>query len=267
VFNERIGQGTFQLQRPLNQKRTQSLQLRYTFSETRLSNLLIPELVPPEDLRTRISMLGAVWSQDTRDNPLDAHKGRYYSAEFDFNSAALGSNTSFARFLGQAAAYKPVRNMVWANSIRIGLEGAFAGSHVPISQLFFSGGGSTLRGFPLNGAGPQQTIPACGNPADPSTCALINVPTGGNGLLIINSELRIPLSIMKNLTFATFYDGGNVFGNVLSSTFGNQYTNSVGVGLRYTTPVGPIRFDVGQNLNPVPGVKSTQFFVTLGQAF
>jgi outer membrane protein insertion porin family/translocation and assembly module TamA len=133
--------------------------------------------------------------------------------------------------------------------------------------LFFTGGGSTLRGFPLNGAGPQQTIPACGNPSDRSTCGLITVPTGGNALFILNSELRIPSHIMKNLSFATFYDGGNAFSRVSFGSFAQQYTNSVGVGLRYTTPVGPVRFDIGHNLSPIPGIKATQIFITLGQAF
>jgi outer membrane protein assembly factor BamA len=267
IYNARIGQAGFQLQRPLNEGRTQNLQLRYTFSETRLSNLLIPELVPPEDMHTRLSTLAAVWTHDTRDNPLDAHKGVYDSLELDVNPMILGSNTNFGRLLAQAAVYKPFHKMVWANSLRIGIEGAFAGSHVPLSQKFFSGGGSTLRGFPLNGAGPQQTVPACGNPSDPSTCGLISVPTGGNQLVILNSELRIPVPMKKNLSFVTFYDGGNVFNNVGFQNFAAQYTNSVGIGFRYATPVGPIRLDLGHNLNPIPGVKATQIFITLGQAF
>jgi outer membrane protein insertion porin family len=267
VFNARIGQATFQLQRTINSTRTQSLQLRYSLSETGLTNLLIPQLVPPADLHTRLSTLAAVWLRDTRDNPLDAHKGAYDSVELDVNPSVLGSNTSFGRLLAQAAIYKPIRGIVWANSIRIGMEEAFAGSHVPFSQLFFTGGGSTLRGFPLNGAGPQQAIPACGIPSDPSTCVLINVPTGGNQLVILNSELRIPLPIKKNLSLATFYDGGNVFRRVGFSNFGQQYTNSVGVGLRYVTPVGPVRVDIGRNLSPIRGISATQYFITLGQAF
>jgi outer membrane protein assembly factor BamA len=168
--------------------------------------------------------------------------------------------------LGQVAHYRKIRgNTIWANSVRLGFETALGDSHVPISEEFFSGGGSTLRGFPLNGAGPQSVITACGNPADPSTCVPIKVPQGGQQLAIFNSEFRIPLSaIKKNLGIATFYDGGNVFRSV---GFHGQWTNSVGVGLRYSTPVGPVRIDVGHNLNGQPGIKSTQIFVTLGQAF
>jgi outer membrane protein assembly factor BamA len=267
IFDARIGQAAFQLQRPLNAGRSENLQLRYTFSETGLTNLLIPQLVPSEDLHTRLSTLAAVWLRDTRDNPLDGHKGTYNSVEFDLNPIILGSNTSFGKVLAQTAFYRPIHKTIWATSVRIGVEEAFGNSHVPFSQLFFTGGGSTLRGFPLNGAGPQQTIPACGNPSDPSTCALITVPTGGRELFLLNSELRIPARIMKNLSLVTFYDGGNAFSAVGAGNFTQQYTNSVGLGLRYATPVGPVRFDVGRNVSPIPGISATQFFITLGQAF
>ena len=65
----------------------------------------------------------------------------------------------------------------------------------------------------------------------------------------------------------TFYDGGNVFDRMGFKNFGANYTNSVGLGLRYATPVGPIRVDVGHNLSPIPGISATQYFITLGQAF
>ena len=147
------------------------------------------------------------------------------------------------------------------------MEQASSGSHVPLSQKFFTGGGSTLRGFPLNGAGPQATIPACGNPSDTSTCGFIRVPTGGAQLFIVNSELRIPLPIKKGLGLVTFYDGGNVYNRIGFRNFMSDYTNSVGFGLRYATPVGPIRIDLGHNLNRISGIKATQIFITLGQAF
>jgi outer membrane protein assembly factor BamA len=267
IFTSRQGQFGFQLQYPLDRSKTQNVFLRYTLTQVGLSNLLIPGLVPPEDVHTRLSTLAAVYIRDTRDNPLDAHKGHYDSVELDVNPSVLGSNVNFGKLLAQSAYYKNLSGVVWANSLRLGMEAPFTGSHVPISQTFFTGGGSTLRGFPLNGAGPQHTVTACGNPADPGTCSLIQVPTGGPALLILNSELRIPLPIIKNLGLVTFYDGGNVFDRIGFKNFGRLYSNSVGLGLRYATPVGPVRVDVGHNLSAVPGISATQFFITLGQAF
>jgi outer membrane protein insertion porin family len=267
IFDSRLGQFGFQLQKPLNAKKTQTLSLRYTLTQTGLTNLAIPELVPKEDLHTRLSTLAAVWTRDTRDNPLDAHTGLYNSVELDMNPAIVGSNVNFAKLVAQAAAYKKLKGIVWANSLRVGFAAASSGSHVPLSQKFFSGGGSTLRGFPLNGAGPQTTVPVCSNSSDSSTCAFIQVPTGGTQLFILNSEFRIPLPLKKGLSFATFYDGGNVFDRIGFKNFAQQYSNSVGIGFRYATPVGPIRVDLGHNLSPLPGIKATQIFITLGQAF
>jgi outer membrane protein insertion porin family len=269
IFSDLIGTLGYQLQRPLNPKKTTNLFLRYNLQFTKLSNLLIPELVPPNQLRVRLSTLTASWVHDTRDNVLDAHRGWYQNYEIDLNPYWLGSNFSFAQFVSQTAHYQEIgKGIVWANSLRIGLEQPFAGSEVPVSSAFFAGGGSTLRGFPLDGAGPQREIQVCGIPGDLATCSKITVPDGGNELLIINSELRFPLSmIKKGLGIVTFYDGGNVFPTIGFHDFTSLYSNNVGLGLRYATPVGPIRIDIGRNLNPVPGISSTQYFITLGQAF
>lgn len=269
VYTERLAQAGIEFRRPLDAKRTKYLYLRYTLQKTDLTRLLIPDLVPPGDRNLLLSTLTASYIRDTRDNPLDAHKGIYQSFEADITPTALGSSVNFARLVAQTAYYKNIgfNNIIWANSIRIGLEQQFAGSHVPLSEKFFTGGGSTLRGFPLNGAGPQRTIAACGDPANPSTCSQIQVPTGGNELFILNSEFRIPVPLKKGLGVAAFYDGGNVFPYVGFNDFFSTYSNNIGIGLRYSTPVGPIRIDIGRNLNPIPGIKATQVFVTLGQAF
>ncbi|HJT52580.1 MAG TPA: POTRA domain-containing protein [Candidatus Angelobacter sp.] len=268
LFTSRLGRAGIQFQRYLDAKKTKSVYVRYNFSRTNLNNLLDPDLVLPTDQNVRLSTITGSFIRDTRDNPLDAHVGIYESFEVDLNPSALGSNTNFVRFLGQTAYYKSIftQSVVWANSVRLGVEQAFAGARIPLSESFFSGGGSTLRGFPLNGAGPQRSVPVCGNPADPTTCAQITVPVGGPQLFIVNSELRFPTSLISKLGGVAFYDGGNVFTSVGFGDIGN-YSNTIGVGLRYATPVGPVRFDIGRNLNPVNGVSPWQYFITLGQAF
>jgi outer membrane protein insertion porin family len=268
LFTSRLGLAGIQFQKYLDAKKTKSVFFRYNFSRTNLTNLLVPDLVLPQDQNVRLSTFSAAFIRDTRDDVLDAHRGLYESFEAGINPSALGSNTNFIRFLGQAAYYKSVftKEVIWANSIRLGLEQAFAGALIPLSESFFSGGGSTLRGFPLNGAGPQRPVQVCGIPGDQSTCAQISVPVGGPQLFILNSELRFPTHLMDKLGAVVFYDGGNVFQSLGLGDIGN-YSNSVGFGLRYSTPVGPVRVDIGRNLNPVPGIKATQFFITLGQAF
>ena len=95
----------------------------------------------------------------------------------------------------------------------------------------------------------------------------VTVPVGGRQLFIWNSELRFPLRVKKGLGAVVFYDGGNVYRAINFSDFIHNYTNTVGLGLRYATPIGPIRIDVGHNLNPVPGINPTQYYITLGQVF
>jgi len=267
IFTSRQAEVGAQLQRALNSDKTQNLFLRYAFSETGLTRLLggFQDLVPVADRHVRLSTLAASYIRDARDNTLDAHKGIYESLELDINPSFIGSSVDFVKLVGQASYYKTIpRQIVWANNLRLGFQQPFNGSRVPLSQAFFSGGGSTLRGFPLNGAGPQRTITICGDPAISSTCALTTVPVGGNELLIFNSEFRIPVPLKKGLGVVAFYDGGNVFPRI---GFKGQYTNSIGFGVRYATPVGPVRVDIGHNLNAPPGVSGIQYFITLGQAF
>ena len=161
------------------------------------------------------------------------------SEEIDFNSTKLGSNVDFAKLTTQTAYYKKImHNIIWANSIRIGLAQPFSGSFVPLSEAFFSGGGSTLRGFPLDSAGPQRPVQVCSTGSS-TDCTYIQVPNGGNELLILNSEFRIPLPIKKNLGMAVFYDGGNVFPNVGFHDFTSLYSNNVGAGIAIRHPRRP----------------------------
>ena len=204
--------------------------------------------------------------RDTRDKPLDAHRGVFPTLNFGITPTALGSSANFAELFGQYAYYKPVGSVVFANSLRLGLASPFSGSFVPTSQLFFSGGGTSLRGFPIDRAGPQRLVPFC-NVLPATGCVDVTVPVGGRQLFILNSEARFPLGITKLLGGAVFYDGGNVYSAINLSNFVDNYSNTVGVGLRYATPIGPIRIDFGRNLNPVPGLNPTQYYITIGQAF
>ncbi len=272
LFAARLGDGAFQLERILNQAKTTRLQIRYDFNKTRLSELLVPQLVLQQDRNVRLATVSATLIKDTRDKPLDAHHGVYGTVNLGITPTAFGSSANFAKLYGQYAYYHPIGGMVWANSIRLGLAKPLAGSFVPTSQLFFTGGGDSIRGFPLNGAGPQRLVPFCAPGTAPSACTSeITVPVGGEQLFIVNSELRFPLhltiDILKPLGAVVFYDGGNVYSRINFNQFVSDYTNTVGVGLRYATPIGPVRIDLGRNLNPVPGVGSTQYFITLGQSF
>ncbi|MGA8539551.1 MAG: POTRA domain-containing protein, partial [Terriglobales bacterium] len=267
LFAAGLGDLSFQLEKLLSRKTNTRLQLRYDFNKTDLSHLLVSELVLPQDRNIHLSTVSSTLIRDTRDKPLDAHRGVFATVDFRFTPTALGSSASFAKLFAQYAYYKPVHSVVFANSVRLGLAKAFGDSFVPTSQLYFSGGGTSLRGFPIDEAGPQRVVPFCNVLKNQTGCVNITLPVGGRQLFILNSEMRFPLRIMRDLGGVVFYDGGNVYSAINFNNFTNNYTNTVGFGLRYATPIGPIRIDVGRNLNPVPGINATQYFITLGQAF
>jgi outer membrane protein assembly factor BamA len=134
IFSAQEELASSQLQRSLDKANKDTLFLRYSFSQTDLTRIEIPALVPTRDQHVRLSTLAANVTRDSRDNPLDEHKGVLQSVELDFNTTKLGSSVDFAKLTGQAAYYKQgFHNIVWANSIRIGLAQAFGNSFVPLS--------------------------------------------------------------------------------------------------------------------------------------
>jgi outer membrane protein insertion porin family len=267
LFTAALGDASFGVERVISAKTNTRLQLRYDFNKTDLSHILVPELVLNQDRNVHLSTVSATIIHDTRDKPLDAHRGMFSTVNIGLTPTAFGSSANFARLFGQYAYYKSVHSVVLANSIRLGLASPFSGSFVPTSELYFSGGGTSLRGFPIDGAGPQRLVPFCNVLEGQSGCVNITVPVGGKQLFILNSEARFPLHVTKALGGVIFYDGGNVYSAINLPNFVNNYTNTVGVGLRYATPIGPVRFDIGRNLNPVPGINPWQYYITIGQAF
>ena len=105
---------------------------------------------------------------------------------------------------------------------------------LPASERFFAGGDTTIRGFALDTVGAPDTITPRG------------FPTGGNAVLIMNGELRVP--VWKEFGAAVFVDGGNVFRRVTQFDIG-ELRGSVGFGVRYRSPIGPVRVDLGFKLD------------------
>jgi outer membrane protein insertion porin family len=131
-----------------------------------------------------------------------------------------------------------------------------AADAVPLPERFFGGGNLTHRGFGENQAGPRD-IGAMVGP-DGTATQPTGFPIGGNALLFHSTELRVPL-IGNNIDGVLFHDMGNIYTDLSSVSFrfrqnGNQDFNymvhAAGVGIRYRTPVGPIRVDFAYSINP-----------------
>jgi len=140
--------------------------------------------------------------------------------------------------------------LVLALSGRLGLAAPYGGTQtLAIQDRFFSGGASTVRGYREDRLGP---LDGRGN------------PTGGNATAILNLEVRFP--IWRWFGGAVFIDAGTVTPEVKDLKL-NTFKSGAGVGLRVKTPVGPIRFDFGYALQPIPGESRTQFYFTVGDPF
>jgi len=233
-----------------------------------------------------------------RYNQTDATRGHYLTADFSWAAKALGGNTSFTRFLATYHTYYKVhaaRNTVLAGNLTVGMAQLFGirdkngNGHIddfdrllPISERFFSGGSTTLRGFPFEEAGPRQVIVPQGDFRDSKGNVIrlnpFTVPIGGNAEVVLNLEARVPMT--RNVQVVPFYDGGNVFrsigdvfhpkpitptGNFLEDLNAEnlrvRWSHTVGLGFRFKTPLGgalavdygfllnPSRFLIPQNLN------------------
>ncbi|OFV98327.1 MAG: outer membrane protein assembly factor BamA [Acidobacteria bacterium RIFCSPLOWO2_02_FULL_61_28] len=260
---------------------------RYTFRRVKVdtSSLRIsPDQIPLLRRPVLVGMLSQTWLRDTRDNPTDARQGLFQSVDFGVAAKQLGSETSFLRFVLQNSSYHPVRRrLTLARSFQFGLQTPFGKGRrvevdgqsvvtreIPIAERFFAGGGNSHRGFGVNQAGPR----------DPQT----GFAVGGNVLLFNSVELRFPVW-KENISGVMFHDVGNTFARVRDLTLRQHQphpqdfrylVHAAGLGLRYRTPVGPARFDLGYNLNPTRVVLPTgsvqtlsrwQFLFSIGQSF
>ena len=238
----------------------------------------------------RVAGPSLTWVRDTRDSPLDAHRGTYTSLQNFVSVNDLGAEVGFNRLDVQNSNYFSFARgrFVLARNTRYGQERTFRSPKtvlLPLPERLYAGGATSLRGFPQNGAGPR----------DPET----GYPIGGAGALVNSTELRLPPPTLPwvgtTVSFVLFHDMGNVFTNAsdawasalrahqpqkaacsaavsaaqaqlpdpkaqpggsIASTGAegscnfNYFSHTPGVGMRYHTPAGPIRLDFSYNLNP-----------------
>ena len=246
--------------------------------------------------------------RDTRDNPIDSHKGTYNIVDLGLATSALGSEANFGKVLLQNSTYYTFKKRwVFARNTQIGILHSYGTNNflslppsgntlppeatsVPLPELFFAGGSNSLRSFSINQAGPRDQV--------------TGYPIGGQGLFINNLEIRTPPVglpyVGDNLGFVFFHDMGNVFDtanhiisgmlrihqpsiaacsppNSLVPCNFSYNPQAVGMGIRYKTPVGPVRFDVGYNFNPtrypiqeketVETLRHINVYFSIGQTF
>ena len=245
---------------------------------------IVDRLFP--DVRLSTVSFGLV--RDTRDNPFDPMRGGTLAVDAEVALRAIGSQVGFAKTFLQGFVYRAVAGaprLVFAGGVRLGMAWKFphyvAGGDdaddplverplidpgLPISERFFAGGDTSVRGFAFD---------RLGDPFDREggTIDRSGFPRGGHAMIVLNSELRFRLT--QTIGIVTFLDAGNVYHRVRHMDPG-RLRGGAGFGVRYASPIGPVRVELGFKLGERheygcgdrPGPEClTQLHFSIGQAF
>jgi outer membrane protein insertion porin family len=284
TFSSRRFEGAVQLGQRLS--RALAAQYRYVHRQVSVRDVKIdPKLIPLFSQPVRVGLASTTFINDRRDDPLNATRGYYSSVDFGMASKGFGSETNFFRTLARNSSFHRVsRDLVLSRNTTFGY---IAGEElkIPLPERFYAGGAVSHRGFPENQAGPRDS--------------LTGFPVGGQALLFNQTELRFPI-VGDAVGGVLFHDAGNVYSRIGAISFRyrqkdladfDHMVHAVGFGIRYRTPIGPIRVDLAYGLNTprfsgyrgsladlinnprdpsqvvTQKVRAFQFHFSLGQAF
>ncbi len=212
----------------------------------KISPFLIPLLAQP----VRLGEVSMSVIQDHRDDPVEPHKGNYNTIDMGLPEHVFGSQRNYVHFLARNATYYQLtKRLVLARSTQFGAIHVFNYNGnpldaIPLAERYFGGGGTSHRGFGENQAGPRDLE--------------TGFPIGGTAQFFNQTELRFPL-IGENIGGVLFHDMGNTYSSIDNISFRVKQHNlqdfdymvhAVGFGLRYRTPIGPVRVDLAYSLNP-----------------
>jgi outer membrane protein insertion porin family len=198
------------------------------------------------------SSLRAILRRDTRDNAFLTTQGSDVSLSVEYAPEELGGNVNFIRVIGDGSVYLPL----WFGHVgvvhgRLGwMTGTGDDDNMPIFERFFMGGINTMRGFRYMSVGER----------DPAT----NDYMGGDYLALLNLEYRFPLLEKMGLMGVVFTDIGNVWGSSWEFT---DLRQSVGLGIRWNSPLGPLRLEYGYIIDPMDGDGTGGWEFTVGSVF
>jgi outer membrane protein insertion porin family len=288
TFTSKRLEGTLQVLQVLYKRQDRELTTfayRFSYRRVEASDIEVTSnLIPLLSKPTRVGTPNFIYTRNRRDNDLESTRGSYTTVEGGVASSAFGSEANFSRLLAKNSTYHTFfrnrftgQGFVFARSTTVGIENSFGNTVlldpaqtvpagetlVPLPERFYSGGGNSNRGFGLNQAGPR----------DPFT----GYPVGGSAVFLNSLEMRFPNVMVPylndNIGFTIFHDMGNVFARPqemlpslgrfhqpdeqfcfqadthLNCNY-NYASHAIGLGVRYQTPIGPLRFDFGYNLNP-----------------
>jgi outer membrane protein insertion porin family len=247
-----------------------SLQLATSYRIVELDADEFNDEIPLESRNARVASITPGFVYDERDDALDPRRGWLASSQLEYAAPVADAEANFLKLFGQASLYVPVgRRSVLAGSLRAGaIEPLATGmsdvddleASTPAAELFYAGGRTSHRAYERDSLGiVDETIlvEEPGSENDP-------FPAGGGGLLLANLELRFPVAGPVGGTL--FLDGGNVWRDYRDADPA-QMKWGAGIGVRYLSPVGPLRLEIGWKLDREPFEDPYVWYFSLGNAF
>jgi outer membrane protein insertion porin family len=229
-----------------------SVSLQYELSRDQVFDVAPGAVLSPEDQGfATVAAVRGLLVLDFRDDPFNPKKGTLFSGSAELATLPLGSEVDYYKMSGQSSFYFTVfRRSTIVLSGRAGMARSFGRTQeVPIQKRFFLGGRSTVRGFKEDALGAK---------------AADGTPTGGDMMVNLNAELRVPLRY--GLIGAVFVDAGSVW-FARDPVNGFDLRKSSGLGIRYLTPVGPIGLDYAWKLDRREGESAAEWHFTIGAVF
>jgi outer membrane protein assembly factor BamA len=222
----------------------------YRWTDTRTYEK-VPDEFFPLDTTLQVGTLGARTVIERFDYLFDPRSGWGLTSDLSWSGKAIGSELEYVSWLsGFSLALEPVRDATWMQALRLGIAEPLKGTDLHPDVRFFAGGQASVRGFDLNTVGPEDEV--------------TSLPEGGGALFILNEELRIP--IWDPLRLAVFADIGQVWKSWREAD--TNFSVGVGIGVRWSTPIGPLWADVAW---PVANVgissKKPKFYLGIGRPF
>jgi len=191
-----------------------------------------------------------IW--DRRNDPFHPEKGSFLSFVLERAFPLFQSESNYLKSFIKYQHFIPVLSRVtFSATSRFGLGGGK--KPIPVHERFFAGGSNSFRGARFDELGPKDPVS--------------QKPVGGQALFLLNFELTFPLiPAIKDLSGVLFYDKGNVFEKTANINL-VALQDAVGIGIRYRTPLGPVRLELGWNLDAVEGERKPLVFITIGNIF
>ncbi len=224
------------------------------------NSIIDTTIIPPDSVNGYSSSITGSVIYDKRDDRLDPRNGWFWRLSSEF--AGLGGSRKFIRSSTEIRFFAPLFwQLVFRSMFRVGNISAMAGKDIPVNEYYILGGLFSLRGYETLSIGPKATLSS-----QAKSLAGKEIVIGGTNEALLTLETEFPILTEARIRGVVFFDAGNAFGGPYKNTGPLIYAN-YGIGLRWFTPVAPLRFEFGWPIVDNGEGLGCKFFFTIGPPF